>query len=106
MIPSEFTQALGQVGSAFGLGPGGGGGGSFEDDDPVEPPPPPPAQDADDAASAVAAAEQAAADAAKFAHEASTPGARPPGGTLPGEDPDVSGPTPPVPPAEGPPRDT
>src|SRR5436305_295868 len=26
VIPSEFTQALGQVGSAFGLGPGGKGG--------------------------------------------------------------------------------
>jgi regulator of protease activity HflC (stomatin/prohibitin superfamily) len=94
VIPSEFTQALGAVGNAFGLGPGGPGGGIPDDDEGGPPPPPPPPPDAGEAAEAVAAAEKAAADAARFAHEASTPGSPHPGGALPGEDPDVSGPPP------------
>jgi regulator of protease activity HflC (stomatin/prohibitin superfamily) len=68
VIPSEFTQALGGLGSTLsGLGSGG------------EPPPPPPPVEGEGAAStaAVREAERASAEAAAAAAAASTPGGGP-----------------------------
>jgi hypothetical protein len=81
VIPSEFTQALGNLGSAVGdrLNGGGPDGGGPEGG--VDLPPVP--LEGEDAASAaaLAEAEQAAAEATRAAQEAATPGR--PGGTPP-----------------------
>jgi regulator of protease activity HflC (stomatin/prohibitin superfamily) len=71
VIPSEFTQALGNAGRMF-AGLGGNGDGPHGDGDtPIPPPATPSSEEAD---AAVKAAEAAAADAARIAHEAETPG--------------------------------
>src|SRR3954465_2541431 len=71
VIPSEFTQALGNAGRMFaGLG-GNGDGPDGAGDTPIPPPATPSSGEAD---AAVKAAEAAAADAARIAHEAETPG--------------------------------
>jgi len=75
IIPSEFSQALGNLSSTF----GGLANGRTRHD---SPPPPPPPLEGDEAASAaaLAEAERAAHEAAQAASEATTPGA---GGALP-----------------------
>jgi regulator of protease activity HflC (stomatin/prohibitin superfamily) len=73
VIPSEFTQALGGVGKALGLGPDG-----QLPDNGAAPPPPPPMEEPAGAAPAVAEAERAAEEAARAAEAARTPGFTPP----------------------------
>ena len=72
VIPSEFSQALGNAGKMLG---GLGANGQAPADGGTGPAPAPPAPpDTAEADAAVAAAEKAAADAARIAHEAATPG--------------------------------
>jgi regulator of protease activity HflC (stomatin/prohibitin superfamily) len=71
VIPSEFTQALGGVGKALGLG---GIDGARPDGAGELPPPPPEPEGGTAAAPAVAEAEKAAAEAAKAAEAARMPG--------------------------------
>jgi regulator of protease activity HflC (stomatin/prohibitin superfamily) len=71
VIPSEFTQALGGVGQALGLGAPDGAG---PDNGAAPPPPPLPDEPEAAAAPAVAEAERAAEEAAKAAEAARMPG--------------------------------
>jgi regulator of protease activity HflC (stomatin/prohibitin superfamily) len=98
VIPSQFSEAFGKLGEAFGSPNGGGPGGVGAA--PPPPPPPPTTPEEDEAsAEAVAAAEKAAADAARIAHEAATPGGRP--GLDLGSIGGLANPSVPEPPAEG-----